>query len=162
MGHMSAMAQLCKFVAMHSLVETKEQKAARIEKERAEREAENQRRIRYEKYCDFWREQYMRISDESAIKNFEYALEEIRAWAYNCRNAFSEHEPMVVHLKYPAAHAKLALETHHEAIRSRMDYLIRCAFPHGNYAYGKTDEERRLIRCGEVCNYYRHTGNWFL
>ncbi len=166
MGHMAAMAELCKFVAMHGLVkrETDEQKEARIKEEQIERESEQKRAADMEKYRDFWREQYTRISDESAIRNFEYAISESATRHLNVMAILYDSTPKqeTTHLKYPSLHAEIALETHHKAICNRMQYLIKCAFPRGNFAYGKTDEEKRLIRLGHICNTYKHIGKWWL
>ena len=168
MGHMSNMAALCRFVASHGLVakeESAEERAARIEREKKEAEEKKARQEEYDNYCKFWENKYAQISDSSAIMNHEYALNEVFIWANKARSpkCFVDWK---VSLRYPAAHCKMLLKTHPDAVRKHLRYLEHEAY-YGKGRYScdnKTPEEEKkwVRRAGEVANYYLNCGYWFV
>jgi len=161
MGHMAAMAQMCKFMAMHGTVkkETEEEKAKRLEEEKAV--AKHNAKIRAERksYLEFWIEKYAEISDDSAIKNFEYALANVDnhwthimygdTWAKDIRSK----------LRYPDLHCDALMNTHRDVLWKHAKHLQNEAFyGDGYYIRPNITPERRnyLNKIGRVCNW------WFL
>ena len=165
MGHMSNMAALCKFVAMHGLVkqETEEEKKERVARELAKAKRREEIRKERDAYLAFWTEKYSEISDESAIINFEYALENVDnhwthfiygdTWAKDIRSK----------LRYPDLHCDALMKTHYDVLRKHAHYLSHEAY-YGKGHYTRPDvtaKEQRRIHCiGRVCNWWLHGEGW--
>lgn len=165
MGHMAAMAAMCKFAAMHGLVkpETEEEKKERREKEAADAKREAERRKNKAEYLAFWEEQYAKISDESSIINFEYALENVNdewlhfiygdTWAKDVKSK----------IRYPDLHCEALMKTHRTVLYKHAIHLIHEAF-NGKGRYARTDvsseERNRIHKIGRVCNWWKNDGYW--
>lgn len=165
MGHMAAMAQLCKFVAMHGLVqkETEEEKAERLEKEKTAAKREEEIRKEKAAYLEFWTKKYIEISDSSAVQNFEYALENVdNRWVHFL---YGDTWAKDIHskLRYPDLHCKALMATHHDVIYKHTVHLSREAY-HGKGCYSSPDvtpeEKRRIHKIGRVCNWWLNGAGW--
>lgn len=151
MGHMAVMAEICKLAATLGLVK---------EETSEERDAWHKHLEKRDEYLKFWIKAYKNISDENAIKNFEYALEDVCKSILHCRYGVEN-----VHstLKYPSLHCEALAKTHPTVICSRARELQHEAF-YGKGRYVRPDvsaEERmRICHMGYACNNWLSVGRW--
>lgn len=165
MGHMAAMAQLCRFVATHGLIkqETETEKAARLAREDLARARAAEITKTRNDYLEFWTRKYEKISDASAILNFEYALENVHNKSLHFYYGDTWAKDIYSKLRYPDLHCEALMATHTKVLSQHARDLVFEAY-HGKGYYNYPDvtpqEKHRIFVIGRVCNWWRQGEGW--
>lgn len=148
MGHLAIMKTFCEFAAAHGFVEEEEEERRQEEEKQAERKE-------FMAYRAFWENMYSKISDDSAIINFEQLLPALETLAYGIRD--QENKP--IGNRWPIIHCELLLKTHRKAMLSYMRKAAHLAYDVDLHAYPPKEQEK-IRTYGKICNNRLVIGFW--